>query len=99
MVIRSAARFLARHGQVGSNANGGGTSKDAFGTRPAQDSVAGHSLHFGLSAHHRSTTAQENLHFQKILNMMLWLRSNVMQVSLSNHVCPGPTNESKSQTV
>jgi hypothetical protein len=50
MVIRSAARFLARHGQVGSNANGGGTSKDAFGTRPAQDSVAGHSLQFGLSA-------------------------------------------------
>src|SRR6202035_3566316 len=33
-----------------------------------------------------------------VLNMMPWLRSNVMQVRLSNHVSPGPTNESKSQT-
>jgi hypothetical protein len=49
--------------------------------------------------HHRSTTAQENSHLQRVLNMMPWLRSNVMQVSLSNHVSPGPTNESKSQTV
>jgi hypothetical protein len=56
-------------------------------------------IHVMEGPHHRSTTAQENSHFQKVLNMMPWLRSNEMRVSLSNHVSPDPTNESKSQTV
>src|ERR1700676_751791 len=56
-------------------------------------------IHVMEGPRHRSTTAQENSHFQKVLNMMPWLRSNAMQVRLSNHASPGPTNESKSQTV
>ena len=56
-------------------------------------------IHVMEGPRRRSTTAQDNSHFQKVLNMMPWLRSNVMQATLSNHVSPGPTNESKSQTV
>jgi hypothetical protein len=56
-------------------------------------------IHVMEGPRRKSTTAEENSHFQKVWNMMPWLRSNVMQVELSNHVSPGPTNESKSQTV
>ena len=48
---------------------------------------------------HKLTTAQESSHYQEVLNMMPWLQSNVTRVKLSNHVCLGPINESKSQTV
>jgi hypothetical protein len=47
----------------------------------------------------RSTTAQENSLFQKALNTMPWLRSNVMQVRLLSYVSRGPTNVSTLQTV
>jgi len=46
-------------------------------------------IHVMEGPRRKSTTAQENSHFQKVLNMMPWLRSNVMQVKLMNHMSPG----------
>jgi len=72
----------------------------ADGTRPNEATFTSRIffIHDMEGPRHRSTTAQENSHFQKILNMMPWLRSNVMQVRLSNHMSPvpaRPTNQSR----
>ena len=56
------------------------------------------SIHGMEEPRHRSTTAQERSHFQKALNMMPWLLSNVTQVRLLNPVSPSPTKKSKSPT-
>jgi hypothetical protein len=73
----------------------------ADGTRPERSPFTSRIffIHVMQGPCRRSTTAQENSLFQKVLNMMPWLRSNAKQVRLLNHVSRGPANVSTLQTV